>query len=454
MGTYRLRERKDFDSSLAVAKRRFYRVWAFIGIVAIAALVIYILGILSAAVSVLLWTLVFVFCLRGIVNGLEKRGVNRALGTAISYVVLFVVLGLILLLLCSPMFGIGEQFMNLVTNIPLYAEDLTKWISSVYNQYESMLTPDIINWISTSLKGLGEWATNIAALSAESLVAIGGGIAGAAVNIGLALVIAFWVLMELPALGREVRRLISPEYTDDMELLHATFTRVMGGYISGTLLQVIIVAVGLSVVFLIIGVPNAAALGFIAGLFTILPIIGPFIGGAFVCIICLLNDLLMAVIALVALIVIENIVFTFVTPRIMSNSIDVHPALSLLVIIIGSAIGGAMGGFTGSLLGMLAAIPVTAVVRSLFVYYFEKRTGRQIVAEDGVLFKGKPSSTEGEMNALADATASHPGVTDTFKLDLSGTTKIKMSSHANHNQEIKDPYEPQTPDIHQNDYRK
>ena len=75
----------------------------------------------------------------------------------------------------------------------------------------------------------------------------------------------------------------------------------------------------------------------------------------------------------------------------MANSVDVHPALTLIALMAGSAIGGAMSGFTGSLVGMLASIPAVAVAKSVFVYYFEKRTGRQLVAKDGVFFQGTPA---------------------------------------------------------------
>lgn len=43
---------------------------------------------------------------------------------------------------------------------------------------------------------------------------------------------------------------------------------------------------------------------------------------------------------------------------------------------------------------MLASIPLVAVAKSVFVYYFEKKTGRHLVAEDGVFFKGVPSDNE------------------------------------------------------------
>ena len=86
--------------------------------------------------------------------------------------------------------------------------------------------------------------------------------------------------MELPQLGRECMRLVNPKRHEDLEMLHVTFTRVMGGYIKGTLLQCAIIGVGCVVLFGAIGIPNYAALGGIAGLLNIIPIVGPWLGGA------------------------------------------------------------------------------------------------------------------------------------------------------------------------------
>ena len=80
----------------------------------------------------------------------------------------------------------------------------------------------------------------------------------------------------------------------------------------------------------------------------------------------------------------------------------------------GSAIGGAMSGFIGSLVGMLASIPAVAVAKAVFVYYFEKRTGRQLVSGDGVFFKGTPTS-DGVPDPIADATSPHPDVSAAFE---------------------------------------
>ena len=72
----------------------------------------------------------------------------------------------------------------------------------------------------------------------------------------------------------------------------------------------------------------------------------------------------------------------------MSNSVNIHPVLTLFSMTVGGAIGGSMSGIIGSIVGMLISIPATAVAKSMFVYYYEKLNNRRIVAEDGVFFKG------------------------------------------------------------------
>ena len=52
-----------------------------------------------------------------------------------------------------------------------------------------------------------------------------------------------------------------------------------------------------------------------------------------------------ALFALVGTIAIQQVVYTFVSPKIMANSVDVHPALTIIALMAGSAIGGAMSGF-------------------------------------------------------------------------------------------------------------
>lgn len=387
-------------------------VWTIIGICVLTGVVIYLMGILSVPVSMLIWTLIFVFCLRGLVNKLEEKGLNRGLGTAIAYVVMFVVVGLIGLLIFSPMFGLNAQFMNIIESMPGYLHEASNWASGLYSKYSDILGNETIEkFVQEASSSVTGAASSFASNAANMVMDVGGVLANGLMAIGFALVVAFWILMQLPAIGRETKRVVSPKHYDDMRFLHVTFTRIMGGYIKGTLIQCLVIGVACGILFAVIGIPNAPALGVITGTLNIIPIVGPWLGGIAAAISAIFVSPITAIIAIAGTIVIQQIVYTFVSPKIMANSVDIHPALTLIAMMCGSAIGGAMDGLLGSLVGMLFSIPLVAVLKSCFVYYFEKKTNRRVVSNDGVFFKGTPAPDE-EVDPFFDATSpSAPHVT-------------------------------------------
>lgn len=374
------------------SRKRLQTVWTIIGSLLLLAVFVYALGILSVPVSIIIWTAVFVFVLRSPVNWFEKKGINRVVGTALSFVIMAFVVAALGLLLFSPAFGIGDQFRNLVESVPGYLDALRDWYNNTYDEYAHLFQNDTIRtWFDQISGSLGTWVTETARMSAEGLVSFGGGVANAFVAIGFALVVAFWLLMDLPNLGKECMRLVGEKRKEDAQMLYLTFTQVMGGYIKATVLQCVFIGIMCAVAYTIIGIPNPAALGGIAGVLNIIPVVGPWLGGAMAALVGVFISPWIALLALVLTIIIQQFVYTFIGPKLMADSVNVHPAMVFIALCAGSALGGAMSGLMGSLLGMLASIPAVAAAKAIFVYYFEKRTGRAIVAEDGVFFKGAAS---------------------------------------------------------------
>ena len=66
----------------------------------------------------------------------------------------------------------------------------------------------------------------------------------------------------------------------------------------------------------------------------------------------------------------QQVTDLFITPRVMSEQVDLHPTLVIFSLLVG----GTLFGFSG----MLFAIPVAATGKGLFVYYYEQRTKRQL----------------------------------------------------------------------------
>ncbi len=109
------------------ARRRLISVWTWVGAILLAAVAVFVSGILIIPIGIIVWAAVFVFMLREPVNWLDRHGVNRTVGTILAFVLLIVVLAILLFVVFSPIFGIRDQFVDLMTSLPTYAADFQAW---------------------------------------------------------------------------------------------------------------------------------------------------------------------------------------------------------------------------------------------------------------------------------------------------------------------------------------
>lgn len=156
----------------------------------------------------------------------------------------------------------------------------------------------------------------------------------------------------------------------------------MGGYMRGTVITSVFDGL-LSWVFLaLVGHPYAGLAAILVGVLHFVPVIGEWVAVAFAVLLALFESPMLAIVALLGSVVIQNLTDNVVSPLVMRSAVKIHPALSLVGLFIGNSLGG--------VLGMLLAVPLTAAIKSVFVYYFESRSGRQLVSYDGALFQGTP----------------------------------------------------------------
>jgi predicted PurR-regulated permease PerM len=355
----------------------FLRVWAIIGVLLLLAAAGWLLSMLSGAIVPFALGLLVVLLLRGPVDLLSKR-MPRVLAVALCYVGAFIVVAVALTFIVPPIVAQIGQFVGAV---PGYAQQAFKlWDANIVHPAKGSGVPD---WLQNGVMavkdqivaGAGSWSTAIA----QGAVSAGSSIATGLFSMVLALVVGFYALADLPEIGRELFDVAGERFRGELTHALSTVTRVLGGWLRGTLIQSTVMAVLMSAGLAIVGLKYALALGVIGGLFNIVPYVGPFIVLALVAAAGFFISPWTAVWALVVVVAVQQLDVLVLAPRIMSKQVDLHPLLVIFAILVGSALFGVPG--------LVLAVPVAAVIKGLFVYWFEKKTERTITTEDGALFK-------------------------------------------------------------------
>ena len=135
------------------------------------------------------------------------------------------------------------------------------------------------------------------------------------------------------------------------------------GWAKGTATAMVAVAVLSTVALLVIGVPNAVALGLFNGTVEFIPLFGPWIGGLTAVVVAFLDDPQKALWVAVAALAIQQIEANLITPWSMSRNAEVHPFVTLFALVLF----GSLFGFLGILLALPLVMLVWTIVQVLWV---------------------------------------------------------------------------------------
>ncbi|MDR2035778.1 MAG: AI-2E family transporter [Coriobacteriales bacterium] len=383
--------------TLATLKRRFYLTLTIIGVVILMVGTIWVFRQIWTPMSIIIVSAFLVFILRTPVAFLERKGVPRILGTAIMYVVTLLVIAAICLIFLPVVI---EQVVGFLGMVPQYLHDAGDVLTQAFSEINDYLEESGIQNVLATVSGeVAKWATSLASNSASAMFATASSIGNSLLVAGVSLIVGFWVLKDLPRFGKELYKLVGPKYHEDVQVIGNACSRALGGYLRGMVVSCLCTGTLAFIAYSVIGIQYPLVMALFTGLMVFIPFIGPTTAWILAGLIGLMYSPLIAILAAALTIASQLINDNLIQPRVMGGNVNLHPAMILVVIFIGFALGG--------IFGMICAIPLAAATKAIFVYYFEKRTGRQLVSEKGALFKGHPSphtdpvvdSSDGQLSA-------------------------------------------------------
>ncbi|MDQ3879119.1 MAG: AI-2E family transporter [Actinomycetota bacterium] len=354
--------------------------WSLIGVLIVAAMVVWALIKVRVIFPPVVLAMLIIYLLNPIVTRLERRGVNRTLGAIFTYVVIFGIVSAVAIGL-TPVIQreathFSEQWPGFRNNIINQARDVSAWADDHLgvhfrtDRLSCVLGADAtIDPTITSQADCDKTVRDFhAAVSRRSgrLIDIGSSLLQAVLLFVVAPLIALYMLVDLPRLKRQTVRLVPESHRDEVVDLASKAGRIGGNFVRGQLFLGLLVAVLSALGFAIIGLPFWLVIGAIAGIFTLVPVVGGLIATVIAALVGLVGGTLaLAIKAIVVEFAVQQINNHFFNPWVMRAAVQLHPATVMLAILAG----GALGGFWGVFL----AVPIVAVSKLLLSHVWQTR---------------------------------------------------------------------------------
>ncbi len=193
------------------------------------------------------------------------------------------------------------------------------------------------------------------------------------------IVIPFWlfyILNDQAEVSAGLMSLVPQRFEADVRNLLRISDDIFSAYIRGQLLLCLFVGAIATVGLMLVGVPYALVLGLVAGMFEVIPFIGPLLGAVPGVIVAALDSWPTAAWAVVVFFVIQQVENLLLVPRISGRSVRLHPAFVMVVLVVGNEAAG--------LWGMLLAVPVTALIRDVFKYLYLRCSDEPVTPADAL----------------------------------------------------------------------
>ncbi len=290
----------------------------------------------------LLISFVIVASFNPFVERLQKRNIPRVLGVTIAYLIFLAVVGFSIYILAP---SLVIQTGSFVANIPTYISKIGLPVAFK----EQILQQFLVQ--------LGQLPGSVA----KTAVSIFSNV----INVVTVLILSFYFLLSKTKFERSISKYFPEETAKKIITIVNKIENRIGMWAKAELFLMFVVGSSTYIGLLLLKVPYALPLALLAGLFEIVPMMGPFIAAIPAVIIGFSTSFFtgLATASLAFLIQqVENYVFV---PKIMQKSAGINPVVTLLALSIGFRIHG--------ITGAIIAIPIVLAGYAVVDDYIEKR---------------------------------------------------------------------------------
>lgn len=290
----------------------------------------------------------------------HKKVSMRGLSILISIAIIVAVIVFLIMMVVPQLVS---NITNAVVLLPEQIQDLVKKITEMSRNNEH-LQQIISEFYDGSVKYFTNWVKT--EMLGQVSVIINGivGFFGTAVNCLVAFIVAIYVLLGKDTFKRQIKKVINAFMTERQTQVLTSIIKesdkIFGGFISGKIIDSLIIGGICFVCCLILRMPYVALVSVIVGVTNVIPFFGPYIGAIPSTILILLDSPSKGIIFLIFVIVLQQVDGNIIGPKILGESTGLSPFWVVFAIFLGNGLFGIVGLFIG--------VPMWGVV-----YYLIKR---------------------------------------------------------------------------------
>jgi predicted PurR-regulated permease PerM len=337
--------------------------WSIVGLLVALWAVLLVLGRLRILLAPVVLATALIYVLNPIVNRLHKARLHRIVGSFIAFSILIGTLVLIGFLVAP---SITDQASQLSAEFP---EIYEKSAGEIEDLVEDLGFGSIDVWSYDELQDYlndPEVQDRFFSAALDRVGDVTSGLLEAILVFLVAPVVAFYMLIDLPRVRQQVVSMVPQAHRPEVLHVSRRLGTAIGGFLRGQVIVALIVGVMMSIGFRIIDLDFWLIIGMIAGFLNIIPFVGPWVGGILGVMVGLVTaDVQTAVYAALVALIVQQIDNNFISPTVLRATVRLHPAVVLLVLILGGGIGG--------LWGVLLAVPVTAGLKIVSSHLWRTR---------------------------------------------------------------------------------
>lgn len=295
------------------------------------------------------------------VKFLQKKGLRRTIGTAITYIILLsfvaIVIGCLIPLL-------SEQLNDFIKVIPNIVDNAKIWIDSLIDKLAVIDGLDIESIKSEILDKIVDIGSNITSDLPSLLVSIVKNLISGAGTIIIGLVIGFYLLMSFDNINDTITTFLPKKYKRNTNEIIYEVNTSLRKFVIGAAIDSLLIFVVSAIGFTVIGLKAPFLFALFCGLTNIIPYAGPYIGGIPAVVVAFSQNPTVGILTLIVIVVVQFLEGNLIQPVVMSKITKLHP----VTIIIGLLI---FGHFWG-IIGMFLATPVIASLKAIYTYFNDK----------------------------------------------------------------------------------